>query len=396
MRARNATIIIALAALIGLADALLLTWDHQVHQVDPAATSGVCGPGEGCGIARFHPLSEIPLGDALPGLPISLLAVGAYLAFLSLAVRRWRFRQEQHAPRLLLAMALIATLYSAFLAFVSLMVQGTLCKLCTVLYAVNFVLLLASVTGLGESATTWFAQVFSSVRSRAGAAAAVPMVTALIAGYALYAPPVAEAKAARLQALIDEARELPKEPVVTVDVSDRPSVGPADAPVHLVEFADFGCGHCRQLYRRVHHYMAEHPGTVRMSFVNYPLDKGCNPAMDRPFHANACMLAAASECAHAQGKWDAMAHHLFERGPWLDQPGVLALATELGLDMAAFTPCLAAPETQARIVEDAKLGIAAGVKGTPTFLLNGRRVIGGRPAPVLGAMIEAMKEAKAP
>jgi len=394
MRARNATIIIALAALVGLVDAAVLTWDHQVHRVDPAAESSLCGQGEGCGIARFHPLSEVPLGEGTPGLPISLVALGAYLAFLSLALRRWRFRKEREAPRLILAMALIGALYSAFLAFVSLMVQGSLCKLCSVLYAVNFVILVASVVGLGESATTWFAEVLQSLKSRAGAAAVVPMVAALVAGYALYAPPVAEAQAARLQALIDEARALPKEAVVTVDVSDRPGVGPADAPVHLIEFADFGCGHCRQLYREVHSYMAEHPGTLRMTFVNYPLDKGCNRAMDRHFHANACMLAAASECAHAQGKWDAMAHHLFEQGPWLDQEGVLGLATTLGLDMAAFTPCVAAPETQARIVADAELGIAAGVKGTPTFLLNGRRVIGGRPPLVLAAMISAMKEAK--
>ena len=93
MRARNATIIIALASLVGLVDAAVLTWDHQAHQMDPHAESTVCARGQGCEIARSHPLSEVSLGDDRPGLPISLLAVGAYLAFLSLALRRWRFRQ---------------------------------------------------------------------------------------------------------------------------------------------------------------------------------------------------------------------------------------------------------------------------------------------------------------
>ncbi len=92
MRARNATILIVLAALVGLVDAAVLTWDHQLHQIDPGAQSAVCGKGEGCGIARSHPLSEIGLGAGVPGLPISLMALGAYLAFLSLAARRWRFR----------------------------------------------------------------------------------------------------------------------------------------------------------------------------------------------------------------------------------------------------------------------------------------------------------------
>ncbi|MDP6943511.1 MAG: thioredoxin domain-containing protein [Myxococcota bacterium] len=394
MRAKNATILIAIAALVGLVDAVTLTWDHQVHRVNPKAQSSVCGPGEGCEIARFHPLSEISLGEELPGLPISLLALGAYLAFLSLALRRWRFRQERDAPRLLLAMAIIGGLYSCFLAFISMMVQGSLCKLCSVLYVVNFVIFLSAVVGLGESAASWFSYVIGSIKSRAGAAAVVPMVAALIGGYALYAPPVAEAYAARLQALMDEAANLPSTDPVTVDVSQRPAIGPADAPVHLVEFADFGCGHCRQLYHQVHTYMAEHPGVLRMSFVNYPLDKSCNPAIPQSFHPNACMLAAASECAHQQDRWDTMAHQLFEQGPWLDQDGVLTLAGALGLDLPAFSRCLAAPETGARVLQDAELGIAAGVDGTPTFLLNGRRVIGGRPPKVFAAMVDAIREAR--
>ncbi len=393
MRARNATIVIAIASLIGLADAAVLTWDHQVHQIDPHAQSSLCGQGEGCGIARSHPLSEVNLGADRPGLPISLLAIGAYLAFLSLALRRWRFRQERDGPRLLLAMAIVAGFYSCFLAFVSLMVQGSLCKLCSVLYAVNFAILAAAVVGLGESAADWFTGFFSSLRSRAAAAALVPMVAALIGGYALYAPPVANAYAARLQALLSEAEALPHTAPIDIDVADRPGVGPADAPVHLVEFADFGCGHCRLLYHQVHTYMEENPGVLRMSFVNYPLDNSCNPAMKRPFHANACALGAASECAHQQGKWDLMAFQLFEQGIGLDRASLPGLAGALGLDQARFTACLDDPATAARVTQDAKLGIEAGVEGTPTFLLNGRRVIGGRPVPVFDAMVKAVQEA---
>ena len=396
MRARNATIIIALAALVGLVDAAVLTWDHQVHRVDPTAQSTMCAPGEGCEIARFHPLSEVSLGEGRPGLPISLLAVGAYLAFLSLALRRWRFRAERDSPRLLLAMALMAALYSCFLAFVSLMVQGSLCKLCSVLYAVNFILLIASVVGLGESVAGWTSGVFASVKTRSGAAAAVPMVAALIGGYALYAPPVAQAYADRLQGLVDEAKALPTTPVVPLDVANRPSVGPADAPVHLVEFADFGCGHCRMLYHQIHAYMAQHPGVLRMTFMNYPLDNGCNPAIDKPYHPNACLLGAASECAHAQGKWEPMAAQLFELASRLDRGGLISLATTQGLDVDTFTACLDDPNTRARVTRDAEQGVAAGVDGTPTFLLNGHRVVGGRPQPILEAMIEATKAAKTP
>ncbi len=293
-------------------------------------------------------------------------------------------------------MALVAGLYSCFLAFVSLMVQGTLCKLCTWLYAVNFILLFSAFVGLGETGASWMAGLGESIRTRAGAAAAVPMIAALIGGYALYAPPVAEAYAARLQGLLDEARRLPTTPVVEVDVADRPSIGPADAPVHLVEFADFGCGHCRILYAQVHAAMAQDPGLLRMTFVNYPLDSACNPAIKQPFHPNACELADASECAHQQGKWAALAPHLFDRGPSLDRGALVSLASSLGMDGDVFATCLAKPETRAQVTRDAELGIAAGVEATPTFLLNGRRVVGGRPMPVFEAMLAVMKEASSP
>ena len=184
MRARNATIIIALAAIVGLVDAALLTWDHQVHRVDPSATSALCGKGEGCDIARFHPLSEFSLGPERPGLPISLIALGAYLACFSLAVRRWRFKRERESPRLLFMIALVSGLYSAFLAFASLMIQGGFCKLCTILYAVNFILLSASFVGLGETMADFASGFVDALLSRAAAAAAVPMVATLILGYA--------------------------------------------------------------------------------------------------------------------------------------------------------------------------------------------------------------------
>ena len=394
MRARNATIIIALAAFVGLIDAAVLTWDHQVHRIDPSATSSVCAEGEGCDIARFHPLSEVSLGPERPGLPISLLAFGAYLACLSLAVRRWRFKREQESPRLLFAIALSSALYSAFLAFVSLMVQGGLCKLCTILYAVNFVLLVASFVGLGETLGDFAMGLVDAVLSRAAVVALVPMVATLVGGYALYAPPVAEAQSARLQALVDEARALPSRDVIAIDVSDRPSVGRADAPVHIIEFADFGCGHCRVLFEQLHHAMAKEPETLKVSFVNYPLNSQCNAAISKPYHQAGCMLASASECAHAQGRWAEMSTHLFQRARQLDSAALSGLATSLGMDRAAFDRCMSDPATLERVKADAELGIQAGVDGTPTFLINGRRVVGGRPHAVLEAMIATFKEAK--
>jgi protein-disulfide isomerase len=105
-----------------------------------------------------------------------------------------------------------------------------------------------------------------------------------------------------------------------------------------------------------------------------------------------CLLAYASECAHQQGYWEAMGDALFAQGGDFDREQLVALASQLGVDTDRFTQCIDAPETKARIMADAQVGIDAGVDGTPTFFLNGHRVVGSRDSELFDLMMKSVTQ----
>ncbi len=94
--------------------------------------------------------------------------------------------------------------------------------------------------------------------------------------------------------------------------------------------------------------------------------------------------AQASECAADQGRfWDfhdlLFARQNGENQGAFNQDKLLDMAKELKLDMAKFEPCLTNNETLARVQSDTQEGSAAGVTGTPTFFINGQRLVGAQP-----------------
>ncbi len=103
--------------------------------------------------------------------------------------------------------------------------------------------------------------------------------------------------------------------------------------------------------------------------------------------------AEASECAADQGQFWAYHDLLFGRQAGENQGAftkdkLLAMAQELKLDMAQFEPCLKNDKTQDRVQTDTQEGQQVGVRGTPTFFINGRAVVGAVPLQQLSAVIE--------
>ena len=103
--------------------------------------------------------------------------------------------------------------------------------------------------------------------------------------------------------------------------------------------------------------------------------------------------AEASECAADQGRFWAYHDLVFSRQAGENQGAftkdkLLAMAQELKLDMAQFEPCLKNDKTQGRVQTDTQDGQQVGVRGTPTFFVNGRAVVGAVPLQQLSAVIE--------
>lgn len=103
--------------------------------------------------------------------------------------------------------------------------------------------------------------------------------------------------------------------------------------------------------------------------------------------------AEASECAADQGKFWEYHDLVFDRQAGENQGAfnkdkLLAMAQELKLDMARFEPCLKNDQTQGRVQADTQEGQQVGVRGTPTFFVNGRAVVGAVPLQEFRPIIE--------
>lgn len=156
------------------------------------------------------------------------------------------------------------------------------------------------------------------------------------------------------------------EPAVSLSLNGAPSVGPANAPLTLVEFSDFQCPYCAVAAPELHRVMRAFPQQIRLVFKEYPLD----------IHPLAPLAAAAAVAADKQGKFWDMHDALFARRHSLDRDGLLATARDIGLDMDKFTADLDSDKVKAVIEQDMHEGDQVSIQGTPTLFINGQRYNG--------------------
>ncbi len=156
---------------------------------------------------------------------------------------------------------------------------------------------------------------------------------------------------------------------VVRDSSHRLNDAPA-AAVTFVEFLDFECEACRAAYPVVEQLRADYGDRVEFVLRYFPLSG----------HVNGERAARAVEAAAGQGKLEAMYHRMYEtQSEWGEKSAPAddvfrGFADELGLDMPAFDKAYNDPATLQRIQLDLNDGRALGVRGTPTFFVNGEQV----------------------
>lgn len=157
------------------------------------------------------------------------------------------------------------------------------------------------------------------------------------------------------------------------------TTGPDDAPLTLVVYADYECPYSARAYRVVKQVQRQLGERLRFVFRNFPLTK---------IHAHAQHAAEAAEAAAAQRAFWQMHDRLFERQLALDDEHLVEYAAELGLDADRLGGELAAGTHRARVRDDFMSGRQSGVKGTPTFFINGERHDGGYD---LASLMEALE-----
>jgi protein-disulfide isomerase len=163
-----------------------------------------------------------------------------------------------------------------------------------------------------------------------------------------------------------------------VPVDDDPSIGPANAPITIIEFSDYECPYCQRFQQEVFPKILQtFPTQVRLVYRDFPLST----------HPDAEPSAEAANCANEQGAYWKYHDKLFSGQYGLGTDAYLKYASDLGLDTTAFTKCLEDHRYQKEVQADFQYAAALGVNSTPTFFLNGLPIVGAQPFEVFQEVI---------
>jgi protein-disulfide isomerase len=116
----------------------------------------------------------------------------------------------------------------------------------------------------------------------------------------------------------------------------------------------------------------------------------------RPFHPHACQAATYARCAARQGKYWPFEAMLFRNRNQLDEESLRIYARHIGLEMSSLEECVHRSAIQLAISADIQAGLARGLRGTPTFFINGEIVVGIRPIEFWSEKIQAAERTSRP
>jgi protein-disulfide isomerase len=134
--------------------------------------------------------------------------------------------------------------------------------------------------------------------------------------------------------------------------------------VTLVEFSDFQCPACGQVYLTLEELMKEFGDRVKFVMKDYPLSQ----------HENAFKAAEAAEAARQQGKYWEYIDVLFRHQTKLELENLKQYARDLGLEQVKFNSAVDNGRYYEQIQHDLLDGEKLGVAATPTIFINGRRI----------------------
>jgi protein-disulfide isomerase len=178
------------------------------------------------------------------------------------------------------------------------------------------------------------------------------------------------------------ATTLPGAPEIGFQLRAANRLGHPNAPVTIIEFADFRCPYCAAFSAEtapalIGEYVET--GKVQIVFKHFAI-----------LGSDSVRAAQAAECAADQGAfW--LYHDALYSLEAFDDASLIALADDLGLDAARFETCLKSDETLARVEADKQEAIDAGLQGTPSFFVNGQPLFGAQPIEAFREMIDAQQ-----
>lgn len=208
---------------------------------------------------------------------------------------------------------------------------------------------------------------FIRFRRRSFYAVLLPLafVTGLAAGYLMWGRGSASAP----ETLADSPAAAATPSRMDVSVDDDPSIGPANAPITIIEFSDFNCPYCRQFNQVTFKALMDaYPNQIRFVYRDYPITS-----------QELYVAALAAECAGDQGAYWPFHDALFSGQYDLGRDAYQAYAKSLGLDSTALLACIDSGKYGDEVQKDAHDAASLGITGTPTFFVNGLPMVGAQP-----------------
>lgn len=375
-------LLVLFGAIIGLIFAGALIYEHSGAKTQIGAA--VCEPGEhtSCDKARESAIAKIF------GLPLALYGYIFYGGIAALACLLLLSVSET-ATDLLFWGALAALALDIFLLVYSVFLLGGVCRMCAVTYVASLLITIGAYLVKKRSEKMIKPE---SLSLKAKGAFGLVLLLTLSSGWFFHLNAQekqnqqTQGKTAEEQRLRDQLnaefyRQWKTGEVLGLDKPHSGNKGAANPVLTIIEFADPLCPHCKEMGIVLGEFVKKYPDKVKIIFRHYPLDIQCNSAMKRAFHVGACDLARAMECAEAQGKFwqmhDAIfsQQEVFMRNP-VTEKAIESLATSAGANATQLLGCFKNQATLPKVKADIAAGNKIKVTGTPTVIVNDRRLPG--------------------
>ncbi len=353
---------VTFSSLAGVGVGLYLTGQHH------AALSGAesfCNINQvlNCDVVNTSAWSEVF------GIPTALYGAALYLALAVVSFSGWQRREEvTSVPGVTILVGGAANVASVALAAYSVQL-GAFCLFCVSLYLVAVLVLVGGV--FAARADGW--SVGEALKSRDFSVLVAVGAVGLIGGTWMY-----QGQDSAAEAAMDTSSgggpdwaALYEQPDGPIEISPHaPTWGKPDAPITVVEYADYECPHCALMAKEIKVVLARHP-QARLQHRHYPLSSECNPSMTEAMHLNACGAARAAICAQEQGRFWELNALMFRNQTHLDPDDVAFMASQVGLDVEALEECMASETARQRLAADVADANAARIHSTPTLFVHG-------------------------
>ena len=396
MRAQRGATWCVVLSLIGIGFSGYLAFLHLGLLRGELLGGAVCS---GSGSLNCHAVTAGSWGSWL-GMPLAFWGLLGYLAIIALSVVAWQSPEwAAHALPLIWVLSLVFVGMDLALLGLMTFVIRFYCLFCLLTYAVNLGLLVVSTRALSVPWPQASAQVGRSVAALLPSSQR-PVTTAFWALLLVGAFGILGVHAATLfvsqgafGSLRKQMREfISKQPRVNVETAGDPTIGPANAPVRIIEFSDLLCPACQRASKLNQIILANHRRDLQFVFKHFPLDPTCNEKVTRMVHPGACQVAAASECVHLQGQFWRFHDLVFEKAQPYNAANLDGDLTRLGVDMPRFRACMDGRQGTEAVKRDIAEAGKIGVLSTPTYVINGLPVAGGLSPSTFDEFVAVLRE----